>query len=251
MRRENNICMNLRRAWLRFALWSVPAAAIALACFGQSASSATAPPAARAAAQTLATTQTNVESVVDLVNKRNPGMKSYKAHAHLDLRQVNFPYLHPVLDGHEYVSSPGYTVFDYPHTPFYLKGITKVQGAFGNADRWLRCYNITMAQQTDTFALHMVPKIEGEITAVDVLLSHDGEISHVDWYYRENPNDHIRLTQTYGTVNGYSVVTSQVTEVTLRHIRALGTQTFGEFEFNVPVPTPTPTPSDPLHACDN
>jgi hypothetical protein len=240
--------MDVRPSWLRPALGLALCLATAIASLGQapaSASSAAAPIASAAPGGA------SVEAVVELVLARNPGMKSYKAHAHLDLRQVTFPWLHPVLDGYEYLSSPGYTVFDYPHTPFYLKGITKVQGAFGNADRWIRCYYMTLAETPDAYQLHMVPKIEGEISAIDLLLGRDGSIDHVDWQYRENPNDHIRLSQTYSTVNGYSVVTSQSSDVTLHHIRARGTQTFSGFEFNVPVPTPTPTPSDPLHACDN
>jgi hypothetical protein len=241
--------MDVRPSRLWSALCLALCLASAVAGLGQAPASAAATAAAPIAS--AAPTGASVESVVDLVLKRNPGMKSYKAHAHLDLHQVNFPYLHPVLDGYEYLSSPGYTVFDYPHTPFYLKGITKVQGAFGNADRWMPCYNITLAEKPDAFALHMVPKIEGEISAVDLLLNRDGSIAHVDWHYRENPSDHIGLSQTYSTVDGYNVVTAQTSDVTLHHIRARGTQTFSAFEFNVSVPTPTPTPSDPLHACDN
>lgn len=241
--------MGFRPSWQPAALGLALCLATAIAGLGQAPAAASNVAAAPIASATP--TGASIESVVDLVLKRNPGMKSYKAHAHLDLRQVTFPWLHPVLDGYEYLSSPGYTVFDYPHTPFYLKGITKVQGGFGNADRWIRCYNITLAEKPDSYALHMVPKIEGEISAIDLLLGRDGSIDQVEWRYRENPNDHIALTQTYSNVSGYNVVTSQSSDVTLHHIRAHGTQTFSAFEFNVPVPTPTPTPSDPLHACDN
>jgi hypothetical protein len=246
---KKSVSMDVRPSRLRPALGLALCLATAIAALAQAPASASATAAAPIASGTP--TGASVESVVELVLKRNPGMASYKARAHLDLRQVNFPYLHPVLDGYEYLSSPGYTVFDYPHTPFYLKGITKVQGAFGNADRWIRCYTITVAETPDAYTLHMVPKIEGEISAIDLLLGRDGTIDHVDWHYRESSSDHIALSQTYSTVDGYSVVTSQSSDVTLHHIRARGTQTFSGFEFNVPVPTPTPTPSDPLHACDN
>ena len=246
---KKHCCMDIRPSRLRPVLGLVLCLATTIAGLGQAPASASGTAAAPIASP--APSGANVDSVVALVLKRNPGMTSYKAHAHLDLRQVTFPYLHPVLDGYEYLSSPGYTVFDYPHTPFYLKGITKVQGAFGNADRWIRCYDITLAETPDAYQLHMVPKIEGEISAIDLLLGRDGTIDHVDWRYRENASDHIALTQTYSTVDGYSVVTSQTSDVVLHHIRARGTQTFSGFEFNVPVPTPTPTPSDPLHACDN
>ncbi|HZV80087.1 MAG TPA: hypothetical protein VFF60_10810 [Candidatus Binatus sp.] len=194
---------------------------------------------------------TDVGSVIERVINRNPGLHSYKATAHLDLHQVSFPYLHPVLDGHAYVFAPGYTTFDYPHTPFYLKGFTKFQGAFGDAGRWQHCYDITMSAQPTAIQLHMVPKVQGEIAFIDVAIAPDGAISHAEWRYRENEKDYISLTQTYSTIDGHNIVTSQATDVTFRHIRARGTQTFSEFEFNVPVPTPSPTPADPAHACDN
>lgn len=236
--------MTARAFALPTVLMSVLISAALVAGTGQSARSAL-PPTPRA------TAASGVTSIIDLILNRNPGLKSYKATAHLDLRQVSFPYLHPVLDGHAYVLAPGYTTFDYPHTPFYLKGITKFQGAFGDASRWSRCYDIEFAEKPDAYALHMVPKIQGEITFIDVLLGHDGSINHVEWHYRDNPNDRLVLTQTYSTVDGHSIVTSQSSDVTLHHIRARGTQTFSNFEFNVPVPTPSPTPADPAHACDN
>lgn len=258
---KRDVCMTTLRLLVRFRAALLACLALAAPAFAQSSPPASAPaphaagtPApssAVASAERSPAAPTDIAALIDLVLKRNPGLQSYSAAAHLDLRQVNFPYLHPVLEGHEYLSAPGFTVFDYPHTPFYLKGITKVQGAFSDATRWQRCYDITTSDQGDAYALHMVPKITGEISAVDLQLARDGKINNVAWYYRENPNDYIRLTQTYSNVQGYDVVTQQTSEVTLHHIRARGTQTFSAFRFNVPVPTPTPTPSNPLHACDN
>lgn len=243
--------MEIRPIWLRSALGLALCLATAVTALAEPTPVDSAPASAAAPIASAQSSAATVESVIDLVLARNPGMKSYKARAHLDLHQVTFPYLHPVLDGYEYLSSPGYTVFDYPHTPFYMKGITKVQGAFTNASRWERCYNITLAETPTSYRLHMVPKIEGEISAVDLSLDRSGRIDQVDWYYHESTTDHIGLSQTYSTIGGYDVVTSQSSDVTLHHIRARGTQTFSAFEFNVSVPTPTPTPSDPLHACDN
>jgi len=191
------------------------------------------------------------QSIIDMILHDNPGLDSYKAHAHLDIRQVNFPWLHPILDGSQYFSKPGYTTYDFPHTPPYLKGITKVEGAVGLASRWMRCYNITAATDNDAYNLTMHPKIRGEVREMDVVVDrHDGTIHHIDWYYW-NEGDHVSLDQYYGIVNGYKVVTIQKSTIQLHHIRAEGDGNFDGFQFNVPVPTPTPTPSDPLHACDN
>ena len=193
----------------------------------------------------------NIDAVIDSVINRNPGLFSYSAHTTWDIRQKNFPYLHPVLEGSEYFTSPGFTLFDFPHTPAYLKGITKVESTAYAANRWRRCYDISLQDQPNAYLLHMVPKIRGEVTSVDVTVSKtDAQLQHFDWSYN-NPDDHVSLTQTYSTIGGYSVVTQQQSELRLHHIRAVGTSQFYGFQYNQPVPTPTPTPSDPLHQCDN
>src|SRR5450755_2964595 len=99
----------------------------------------------------------SVANVIALITGSNTGLKSYRAHASLDVRQLNFPWLHPVLDGTEYYGQPGFTVLDFPHTPSYLKGITKVEGTVFSAHRWEHCYNITMTTLPEAYVLHMVP----------------------------------------------------------------------------------------------
>jgi hypothetical protein len=216
------------------------ACAAAAAGSGQAASDPTPVPSPPSAAE-----------VVALILRGNASLQSYKAAAHLDIRQVSFPWLHPVLDGFQYYSRPGFTIYDFPHTPGYLKGITKVEGAVGLASRWLRCYNITVSTQGEADTLKMTPKIRGEVTEMDVLVDkNDGTIHHIDWLYQD-PGDRVSLDQYFGLVSGYRVVTLQQSTFDLHHIRAIGNAHFDDFQFNIPVPTPTPTPSDPLHACDN
>lgn len=190
-------------------------------------------------------------AVVGLILRDNPGLHSYKAHAHLDIRQVNFPWLHPVLDGSQYYSEPGFITYDFPHTPAYLKGITKIEGSVGLANRWMHCFDISVSSEREAYNLKMTPKIRGEIKEMDVVVDrNDGTIHHIDWWYRI-PGDHVALDQFYGFVSGFKVVTMQQSTIQLHHIRAIGNGSFDQFEFNVPVPAPTPTPADPLHACDN
>ena len=204
-----------------------------------------------AGAAATASTDASVHSIIDLVMHNNPGLKSYQASASLDIRQTNFPWLHPVLSGTEYYGQPGFTVLDFPHTPSYLKGITKVEGTVLSAPKWEHCYDITTTTLPEAYVLHMVPKINGEVSAVDVTVGrNDGQLQRFDWYYHDS-DDHISLVQYYGTVYGYSVVESQTSQITRHHIHAVGQATFSNFQFNVPVPTPTPTPSNPLHQCDN
>ena len=192
-----------------------------------------------------------VDSVLDRVLARNPGLRSYQAHAVLDIRQVNFPWLHPVLDGHVYYSSPGFSLYDFPHTPSYLKGITKVEGTIGAPTRWRHCFDITLEDQPDAYLLHMVPKIRGEVAEMKVSIDKKtANPVYFNWTYRRE-GDSISMWQTYSNVGGFDVVTGQRAEIDKRPVRAKGTGSFDSFTYNVPVPTPTPTPSDPLHQCDN
>lgn len=197
------------------------------------------------------TSSPTVDSVIDMVLNRNPGLGSYEAHARLDVRQLNFPWLNPVLEGKVYYNKPGYEVYDFPHTPSYLQGITKVEGAVGLANRWRHCYNITLDVRPDDYVLHMVPKILGEVAQMDVTIDkNSGEERFFNWSYHRQA-DSVQLWQTYSNVNGYDVVTAQAADISKHYIRAKATGTFDTFRLNVPAPTPTPTPSNPLHQCDN
>jgi hypothetical protein len=219
-----------------------------MACF---AASIIAPAmAAKTAPEAVGTREASVYSIIATVIGREPTMISYAAHAVLDIRQTNFPYLHPVLNGMQYYSRPGLTIVDLQHVPWYLNGITKIEGATLDAGRWPHCYTIAVESKNPGYLLHMVRKIRGEVDHIDVTVAASGEIPHIEWFYH-NAGDHVVLDQLYQNVNGYRVVTRQVSQITLHHIHALGTSSFTNFDFNLPVPTPTPTPSEPLRQCDN
>jgi len=205
---------------------------------------------ARIAPEATATKDPTVDSIIATVVGREPTMTSYAAHAVLDIRQTNFPYLHPVLNGMQYYSRPGLTIVDLEHVPWYLNGITKIEGATLDANRWPHCYTIAVESKNPGYLLHMVRKIRGEVDHIDVTIAASGEIPHIEWFYH-NAGAHVVLDQLYQSVNGFRVVTKQVSQITLHHIHALGTSSFTDFNFNLPVPTPTPTPSEPLRQCDN
>jgi hypothetical protein len=192
----------------------------------------------------------SLEAIIATVVGREPSMTSYAARAVLDIRQTNFPYLHPVLNGMQYYSRPGLTIVDLQHVPWYLNGITKIEGATLDAGRWPHCYTISVESREPGYLLHMVRKIRGEVDYIDVTVASSGEIPHIEWFYH-NTGDHVVLDQLYEKVDGYRVVTKQMSQITLHHIHALGTSNFSDFNFNLPVPTPTPTPAAPLRQCDN
>jgi len=219
-----------------------------LACIAVSIS---APAIADKAAPTATPTKDpSLEEIIATVVDREPTMVSYAAHAVLDIRQTNFPYLHPVLNGMQYYSRPGLTIVDLEHVPWYLNGISKIEGATLDANRWPHCYAISVESRSSGHLLHMVRKIRGEVDHIDVTVNDSGEIPHIEWFYH-NAGDHVVLDQLYQKVNGYRVVTKQMSQITLHHIHALGTSSFSDFNFNTPVPTPTPTPTEPLRQCDN
>jgi hypothetical protein len=225
---------------------SVVAAAVVLGAAASAGATSSSSPSPNAAPSAIP-----IAGIIDLITHRNAGLVSYQAHVRLDLRQLNFPWLHPVLDGTESYAQSGFTSVDFPHTPGYLKGITKVEGTVFSAHKWVHCYNISVTALPEAYVLHMEPKIRGEVSSVDVTVGRtDGQLQRFDWYYYD-AGDHVTLQQYYGIVYGYSIVESQTAEITRKHIRAKGEAVFDTFQFNVPVPSPTPTPSNPLHQCDN
>lgn len=204
-----------------------------------------------AAAVAAAQTTSLAGAVIDKILERNPGLTSYQARAHVDIRQLNFPYLHPSLDGTAYYSWPGAPLYDFPDAPSYLGGLTTAQAAVGFTNRWRDCYKMVARIKGDRYVLHMVPKIRGQVASLDVFVARsDATVRHVDWHYYDT-DDYISLEQNYGTVQGYSVVTRQHSMIVRHGIRAETTSIFDQFKINVPVPTPTPTPADPSHRCDN
>src|SRR6202051_3255436 len=136
--------------------------------------------AAKTAPEAVATREASVDSIIATVIGREPSMSSYAAHAVLDIRQTNFPYLHPVLNGMQYYSRPGLTIVDLQHVPWYLNGITKIEGATLDANRWPHCYTISVENKDPGYLLHMVRKIRGEVDHIDVTVAASGEIPHIE-----------------------------------------------------------------------
>jgi len=188
------------------------------------------------------------DRVINLILSRNPTMQSYRAHAHLDARQLNFPYLHPVLDGTEYYTSPGYVVSEFPRVPFYLKSVNLSQTGAYAASRFRLCYDIALRIEHDAYVLHMTPKNAGRVAYVDVRVSEAGAIEHMEWHY-DRRRDSIALDMIYSDIDGFNVITFERSTIRISHIAALANTTFDQFEFNLPVPTPTPAPTG--HECDS
>jgi len=202
----------------------------------------------RLAAPPAAAATMTADKVIALILSRNPAMRSYRAHAHLDVRQLNFPYLHPILDGTEYYTSPGLVVSDFPHVPFYLKSVNLAQTGAYAASRFRDCYDIKLRMENDAYVLHMVPKANGRVSSVDVRVSEAGAIEHMEWHYTHS-RDRIALDMSYSDIGDFNVITFEQSTIRVSHIAALANSTFDQFEFNVPVPTPTPAP--PGHECDS
>lgn len=201
------------------------------------------------AAGTASVAPATAQQVVALILSRNPKLRTYRAVAHLDIKQLNFPYLHPQFGGVEYYTSPGFVVSNFPHVPFYLRSVNFEQTGAYAATRFLECYNISTSAASDDYLLHMVPKQNGRVAYVEVRVSRaDGAIRHMEWFYNKS-RDHIAFDMDYSIVGGFQVITSQRSTIRMSHIVAVATSTFDDFQFNVPVPTPTP--AAPGHECDS
>lgn len=191
----------------------------------------------------------SADDVIHLILSRNPSLSSYIAHVHLDIRQLNFPYLHPSIEGTTYYKSPGLVVSTFPHVPFYLKSVNLQQTGAYAATKFKRCYAVSVSQDDLSYHLHMEPYIHSRVKSLDVTVAPDGAIQHMEWRYLQDSRDHIDLDIYYSNVGGYRVITGEIAKIRISHIRAIATSIFDGFQFNVPVPTPTPPEIG--HECSN
>ena len=187
----------------------------------------------------------SADDVIHLILRRNPTLRSYTAHVHVDIRQLNFPYLHPAIDGTTYYKSPGLVVSTFSHVPFYLKSVNLQQSGAYAASKFKLCYAVAVSDDGDAYHLYMLPYLHSRVKSLDVIVGKsDGAIRHMEWRYLQNSRDHITLDLHYSDVEGYNIVTSEVADIRVDHIRAMGLTLFTNFLFNVPVPTPTPNGPD-------
>jgi outer membrane lipoprotein-sorting protein len=191
-------------------------------------------PAAPAAAQS------SPEAILAGIASRNPALQTYQARVHVNVHQLNFPWLSPKLDGTSYFKRPNSYEVVFDRVPSYAHGIDKLFGAIDDVATWMKEWNIAYGgvQNVDghsVYALHMTKKIYSDqiqdtVAYVDPATY---QVVRMDWHYRNGGT--ITMTQTYRQQGQFNVVATQHADIKIPHVHAVADATYGEYQTNVAV----------------
>lgn len=193
---------------------------------------------ASAAAQTES--PGDVDAIVSRIQARNPSLQSFQARVRVNIRQTNFPWLAPKLDGTAYFKRPDNYEVVFDRVPSYAKGINKLFGNVTDPSSWRADSNIAYdgIQKIDGrqfYVLRLTKKIYSDqlkdsYAYVDTATY---QVARMEFHYA-NGGD-ITMTQVYRNQGPFNVLSSQHAEIHIPHIRAVADASFGVYQTNVAV----------------
>lgn len=178
--------------------------------------------------------------IVERILARNPSLRSFQAHLHVNIRMLNFPFFAPELDGTSYFKRPDNYEVVFDRVPPYAKGFAKMFDAIGDPAAWEADQNVTYAGQSSLggrpmLELRMTKKVYSSI--LDYTLAYvdpsDYQVTRMEWHYRNGGT--IVMTQSFKTEGAYSVIASQHATIDIPHIRAVADAIYGTYHTNVAV----------------
>jgi len=189
----------------------------------------------------------DAHAILSRMVDRNPGLKSYRARVHVDVRMYSFPYLAPKLDGTSYFKRPDFYEVVFDRVPGYARGFQRLFNDVGNPQRWEKEQNITVDGTAvlgtrSVVVLRMTKKIHSDI--LDHTLAYidpsDYSLVQMEWFYTNGGK--ITMTQQYRLQGIYSVLSSQHATISIPYVHAAADSTYATYETNVPIGAGTNTP---------
>lgn len=178
--------------------------------------------------------------IVARMAERNPGLRSYRARVHVNVRLLSFPFFAPKLDGTSYFKRPDFYLVVFDRMPSYARGFQRIFDDVGNPLAWEKDQNIAVQGTAwlngrSTIVLRMTKKIHSDI--LDHTLAYvdpaDYSLLRMEWYYTNGGK--IAMSQTYRMQGSYSVLSQQHAMITIPYVRAIADSTYAVYEMNVPV----------------
>lgn len=184
----------------------------------------------------------DAHAIIQRMIADNPRLVTYRAHVHVSVHMLNFPYLSPSLDGTSYYKRPsGYAVV-FDRVPFYMHGFSKLFDNMGDPGAWEQDQNAALLGTRveagrPLFILRLTKKIYSDIldhtdAFVDTTTY---RLVRMEWYYRSGGN--IVMTQSYREQNGFEVPAGEHASIDIPHVRAVGDATYDQYQVNVPIGT--------------
>lgn len=177
--------------------------------------------------------------VVQKMIERNPALRSFQAHIHVDTRMLSFPFYSPSLDGTSYFKRPDNYQVVFQHVPPFAHGLDHFFSDLADPTTWERRFEMTIVGQPiyngrRVIEMRLVARIRGMIDHTNVLIDPTNyEVDQLQWHYYNGGV--ITMTQWYKTEGGYSVLASQHADISIPHVRALADAKYSDYHTNVAV----------------
>ncbi len=185
------------------------------------------------------TTDTDPAAILARVMQRNPALSSYQSRLHVDIRLISFPYISQHLEGSTYFKRPANYEVVFDRVPSYAKGFEKLYSDVGDPANWDQRFAITYAgreqfENRSDIALHMVQRVRGMIDHETVLIDPAGwTIDRIRYDYYNGGV--ITMTQHFTVLGGNTMLSSQLAEIHIPHVRAVANGTYTDYQTNVAI----------------
>ena len=182
---------------------------------------------------------TEPAAILAHVMQRNPALSSYQSRLHVDIRLISFPYISQHLEGSTYFKRPANYEVVFDRVPSYAKGFEKLYSDVGDPANWEQRFVISYAgieqfENRSDIALHMVQRVRGMIDHETVLIDPSGwTIDRIRYDYYNGGV--ITMTQHFTVLGGNTMLSSQLAEIHIPHVRAVANGTYTDYQTNVAI----------------
>ncbi len=167
----------------------------------------------------------------------NPNLHSYTATLHAHVALTTFPYLSTDLSGTFYHKDPNKDKLEITSgLPGVAKQFSKLYPHFVPPGQWSEVFDVSKEGDDGTATTYkLVPKKHGNIDYIDAAISDKGAtLTSMSWHY--NNGGSAAMKNTYSTVDGSQVVTSQTGNVDEPSYKGDITATLDNYKLNAPIP---------------
>ncbi len=178
-------------------------------------------------------------AVIARVIERNPDLSSFQGRMHVDIRLISFPFVREHLDATTYYRRPSNYEVVFDKLPPFARGFEKLYTDIGDPSNWEKRFVITPAADAQfdhhrDIALHLVQRVRGMIDHETVLVDPaTWTIDQIRYDYYNGGS--ITISQTFGAVGGYLMLTAQRADIAIPHVRAVAHGTYSDYQTNVAV----------------
>ena len=177
--------------------------------------------------------------IVANIIAQNADMRSYQAHAVVDVRLRSFPYISQQLAATTYFKRPDNYEVVFESVPAYAKNFDKIYSDIGDPTSWARRFDLSVIGRRNVsghcdLVIRLVQKVRGMIDHEDVAIDPVAwRIDEMDWHYYNGGV--IAMSQEYTTVGGFTVLAKQHATIRIPFVHAAADATYDDYRTNVAI----------------